>query len=61
VVIWLPFAGMLQMPIEVLLGKLHGVALVSALGFQAAWALVLLAAGRLLLTMAVRKVIVQGG
>ena len=61
VVIWLPFAGMLQMPIEVLLGKLHGVALASALGFQAVWALVLLGAGRLLLTMAVRKVVVQGG
>jgi ABC-2 type transport system permease protein len=61
IVIWLPFAGMLQMPIEVFLGKLHGIALAKALGFQAAWALVLLAAGRLLLTLAVRKVIVQGG
>jgi ABC-2 type transport system permease protein len=61
VVTWLPFAGMLQAPIEVLLGKLTGVALASALLLQAAWALVLLAADRLLLALAVRKVIIQGG
>jgi ABC-2 type transport system permease protein len=61
VVTWLPFAGMLQAPIEVLLGKLTGVALASALALQAAWALLLLAADRLLLALAVRKVIIQGG
>jgi ABC-2 type transport system permease protein len=61
IVTWLPFAGMLQAPIEVLLGKLDGVALASALVFQAGWALVLLAADRLLLALAVRKVIIQGG
>jgi ABC-2 type transport system permease protein len=61
VVTWLPFAGMLQAPIEVLLGKLTGVALGSALLLQTAWAVVLLAADRLLLTLAVRKVIIQGG
>jgi ABC-2 type transport system permease protein len=61
IVTWLPFAGMLQVPIEVLLGKLDGVALASTLGFQAGWALVLRAADRLLLTLAVSKVIIQGG
>jgi ABC-2 type transport system permease protein len=61
IVTWLPFAGMLQAPLEVLLGKLQGVALASALAFQAGWALILLAADRLLLTLAVRKVIIQGG
>jgi ABC-2 type transport system permease protein len=61
IVTWLPFAGMLQTPVEVFLGKLHGAPLASALGFQAAWALLLLVAGRLLLTLVVRKVIVQGG
>jgi ABC-2 type transport system permease protein len=61
VVTWLPFAGMLQVPIEVLLGKLDGAALTSALAFQAGWALILLAADRLLLALAVRKVIIQGG
>jgi ABC-2 type transport system permease protein len=61
IVTWLPFAGMLQAPIEVLLGKLTGVTLASALVIQATWALVLLAADRLLLALAVRKVIIQGG
>ena len=61
VVTWLPFAGMLQVPIEVLLGKLDGVALTSALAFQAGWVLILLAVDRLLLALAVRKVNIQGG
>jgi viologen exporter family transport system permease protein len=61
IVTWLPFAGMLQAPIEVLLGKLDTVALASTLLFQAGWALILLTADRLLLTLAVRKVIIQGG
>ncbi|MGH8058176.1 MAG: ABC-2 family transporter protein, partial [Candidatus Entotheonellia bacterium] len=61
IVTWLPFAGMLQAPIEVLLGKLQGVALGYALLLQAGWALVLLGADRLLLAWAVRKVIIQGG
>jgi ABC-2 type transport system permease protein len=58
---WLPFAGMLQAPIVVLLGKRTDAAPASALVFQAAWALVLRAADRLLLALAVRKVIIQGG
>jgi viologen exporter family transport system permease protein len=61
IVTWLPFAGMLQTPIEMLLGKLTGMALAAAFVFQVAWALVLLAANRLLLAMAVRRVIIQGG
>jgi ABC-2 type transport system permease protein len=61
IVTWLPFAGMLQAPIEVLLGKLDGVTLASALVFQAGWGFVLLTADRLLLALAVRKVIIQGG
>jgi ABC-2 type transport system permease protein len=61
IVTWLPFAGMLQAPIEVFLGKLTGAALARALAFQAAWALIFLAANRLLLALAVRRVIVQGG
>jgi ABC-2 family transporter protein len=48
-------------PIEVLLGKITGAALVSALVFQAAWGFLLLAANRLLLALAVRRVTIQGG
>lgn len=58
---WLPFAGMAQAPVEVLLGKRTGAALAEMLSFQLAWALALMAAGRALMAAAERKVIVQGG
>jgi ABC-2 type transport system permease protein len=54
----LPWAGMLQVPADVLLGE-TGAA--DALGFQAAWAVVLLAGGRVLQSVATRRVVVQGG
>jgi ABC-2 type transport system permease protein len=57
----LPFAGVVQVPIDVFLGKHHGLGLLGALAFQAAWAAVILLAGRLLLAAAVRKLVVQGG
>ncbi|WP_431044203.1 ABC transporter permease [Streptomyces sp. P1-3] len=57
----LPWAAILQVPVDVLLGERHGPALVGAFAFQACWALVLLAAGRALQYGATRKVVVQGG
>lgn len=54
----LPWAAQLQMPADVLMGKtdpLH------AYAFQATWAVVLLAAGRLMQSAATRRVVVQGG
>ncbi|MGW5848343.1 ABC transporter permease [Streptomyces sp. NPDC055254] len=58
----LPWAAMLQVPLDVLLGKHAGVAgTAEALGFQVGWAAVLLGAGRLLQSAATRKVVVQGG
>jgi viologen exporter family transport system permease protein len=57
----LPFAGMLQVPVDVFLGKHHGLDLLGTLAFQAAWAAVLLVVGRVILAAAVRKLVVQGG
>ncbi|MFD6184018.1 ABC transporter permease [Streptomyces goshikiensis] len=58
----LPWAAMLQVPMDVLLGKHAGAgAAAGALGFQACWALVLLGLGRLMQSAATRKVVVQGG
>jgi ABC-2 type transport system permease protein len=58
----LPWAAMLQVPMDVLLGEHAGAGdAARALGFQAGWALVLLGAGRLLQSAATRKVVVQGG
>ncbi|MFJ9343932.1 ABC transporter permease [Streptomyces sp. NPDC101733] len=58
----LPWAAMLQVPMDVLLGTHAGAgAALGALGFQLFWVLVLLGAGRLAQSVATRKVVVQGG
>ncbi|WP_075016623.1 ABC transporter permease [Actinacidiphila rubida] len=57
----LPWAAMLQVPADVLLGRDSGPSAAGALAFQAGWAVVLLGAGRLLQTVAARRVVVQGG
>jgi ABC-2 type transport system permease protein len=57
----LPFAGMIQVPVDVYLGKATGVNLLGVLLVQLTWAVGLLLVNRLVLNLAVRKVIVQGG
>ncbi|MFF4039182.1 ABC transporter permease [Streptomyces sp. NPDC001816] len=54
----LPWAAQLQVPADVLMGEADPL---PAFVFQAAWAVVLLAAGRLAQTAAARRVVVQGG
>jgi len=57
----LPFAGMIQLPIEIFLGKHHGADLAAVFVRQLGWVAVLVVAGRLMLRRAVRKLEVQGG
>lgn len=57
----LPFASMVQLPVEIYLGKYSGLALVWALGQQVIWAVALLALGRWMLNVATRRVVIQGG
>jgi ABC-2 type transport system permease protein len=57
----LPFAAMIQVPIEVFLEKRTGIDLLAAFGFQAAWAVALLLLGRWVLSIATRRVVTQGG
>ncbi len=57
----LPFASMLQLPVEIYLGRWDGWRLAWIVGQQALWAVVLLGAGRMILAAASRKVVVQGG
>jgi ABC-2 type transport system permease protein len=57
----LPYVGFAQIPIEVLLGKLRGAALVGALGSQVVWMAGLLLLGRWVLARATHRVVVQGG
>ncbi|MEO3978228.1 ABC-2 family transporter protein [Streptomyces sp. CAU 1734] len=57
----LPWSSLLQVPADVLLGEVTGWGLARAYAFQAGWAAVLLCAGRMLQTVATRRVVVQGG
>jgi ABC-2 type transport system permease protein len=57
----LPFASILQVPVDVYLGKHVGAGLAGALALQAAWAVALLALARLALARGTRKVVIQGG
>jgi ABC-2 type transport system permease protein len=57
----LPFASMIQLPVEVFLGKHTGLDLAAVYLTQLAWLVALGAAGRLVLSRAVRKVVVHGG
>ncbi|MFF1869642.1 ABC-2 family transporter protein [Streptomyces sp. CB03911] len=57
----LPWASLVQVPTDVFLERESGAGLVGALGFQAAWAVVLLALGRIVQLLATRRVVVQGG
>ncbi|MEU0071429.1 ABC-2 family transporter protein [Streptomyces sp. NPDC006332] len=54
----LPWSSLLQAPADVLLGHADPW---STYAFQGAWALALLAAGRLVQSVATRRVVVQGG
>lgn len=57
----LPWAALVQVPTDVFLERATGTALIGELGFQLAWAAVLVAAGRGVQLLATRKVVVQGG
>ncbi|WP_405617539.1 ABC transporter permease [Streptomyces sp. NBC_01508] len=57
----LPWSSLLQVPADVLLGRRTGWGLLEAFAFQAGWALALLALGRLVQSVATRRVVVQGG
>ena len=58
----MPWAAQLQVPADVFLGTARGAGgVLRELGFQAGWAVALLVAGRLVQSLATRKVVVQGG
>jgi ABC-2 type transport system permease protein len=57
----LPWASYLQAPADLWLGKEQGWGVLGVLALQALWAVVLLAGCRVLLGVAERKVVVQGG
>ncbi|GAB3451225.1 ABC-2 family transporter protein [Kineococcus endophyticus] len=56
-----PFPSMLQTPVDVVLGRAAGLGALRLLGVQLVWLAVLLGAGRLLLAVGARRLVVQGG
>ena len=56
-----PFAAIVQLPVEVILGKHDAAGMATVVAAQVAWAAVLLALGRRVLAAATQKVVVQGG
>ena len=57
----LPFASIMQTPIDIWLGKHHGAGLAGMLALQLTWALVFLALGRLALRGGTKRLVIQGG
>ena len=57
----LPWAGFMQVPADLWIGRHQGTEILAALGFQVLWIAVLLAGCHLVLHAATRKVVVQGG
>lgn len=58
---FLPFAGMVSIPMNVYLGKFTPGGLLGALALQAFWAATMIVAAHALLHRATRKLVVQGG
>ena len=58
---WLPFNGLMNIPVEIVLGKLDGSMLWLAFGRQIFWLIVLTLIVRMLTLLASRRVVVQGG
>jgi ABC-2 type transport system permease protein len=61
VVMALPWSSFVQVPADIWLGRRSGAELAEGIAFQALWAVGLLLACRLVLHLADRKVVVQGG
>ncbi len=56
-----PFPSMVSTVMEVYLGLLSGYDLVVAVLFQAAWAVLLIFLGQVILRRGVRRLVIQGG
>jgi ABC-2 type transport system permease protein len=56
-----PFPGMLQVPVNVFVGRTEGMHIVGALLVQVGWLVVLLLAARLTFAAGARRLVIQGG
>ncbi|GCE12677.1 ABC transporter permease [Tengunoibacter tsumagoiensis] len=58
---WLPFNGLMNLPVEIFLGKIVGFALLFELGRQLLWLVILMVFARWLTGLATQRVVSQGG
>lgn len=58
---WLPFVGQSYVPVAIYLGKYVGGQMISMLVRQMVWMAILIMLGRAFMSLAVRKVVIQGG
>jgi ABC-2 type transport system permease protein len=58
---WLPFNALINVPAEILLGKIARSSLLFELGRQALWVVIFTLIVRIVIAVAARRVIVQGG
>lgn len=57
----LPFASMQNVPLRIYTGDISGMRIIESAGLQLFWIVVLLWAGRKLMSVALKRVVVQGG
>ncbi len=57
----LPFAALQNMPLRIYSGNISGIEMVSGIALQIFWLTVLVAAGKMLINRALKRVVVQGG
>ena len=58
---WLPFAGLIDVPFSIYLGKITGTEVWVAIGKQVIWSLFFLGFGRFLLNRGFSRLVIQGG
>ena len=58
---WLPFAGLIDVPFSIYLGKITGVGIWIAIGKQMIWNLFFIGLGRVLLKQGFSRLVIQGG
>ena len=58
---WLPFAGLIDVPFSIYLGKITEAAVWAAIGKQAVWNLFFIGLGRVLLSRGFSRLVIQGG
>lgn len=61
IAVWSPFPGFIQIPADLVAGRVTGADALSALGTQVVWAVLLLALGHATTRRATRRLVIQGG